>query len=65
MDEVELRARLHILAEEHRDLDTAIEALSQIAAVDALQIQRLKRRRLKLKDEIQALNDLLLPDIIA
>lgn len=65
MDEAELKARLHRMAEEHRDLDTAIEALSQLPSVDALQLQRLKRRRLKLKDEISLLNDLLLPDIIA
>lgn len=65
MDEVELQARLQILREEHRDLDTAIEALSRLPAPDALQLQRLKRRRLKLKDELAALRDLLLPDIIA
>ncbi len=65
MDEAELRTRLHRLTEEHRDLDVAIEALNRLATSDALQVQRLKRRKLKLKDEIAAINDLLIPDIIA
>lgn len=50
---------------EHRDLDSAIEALRDLAGHDQLQLQRLKRRKLRLKDEIAQLNDLLLPDIIA
>ncbi len=65
MDEAELRARLHRLSEEHRDLDAAIAALSGQSSVDALQIARLKKRKLRLKDEIQAVQDLLIPDIIA
>jgi hypothetical protein len=65
MDESELRARLHALTEEHRDLDVAIEALGRQAAADMLQIARLKKRKLRLKDEIMAVQDLLVPDIIA
>jgi hypothetical protein len=65
MDETELKARLHAASEEHRDLDAAIEALRRSAGSDALQIARLKKRKLRLKDEIAALNDLLIPDIIA
>jgi hypothetical protein len=65
MDETELRARLHALKEEHRDLDVAIEALSRQATADMMQIARLKKRKLRLKDEIMAVQDLLIPDIIA
>ncbi len=65
MDEAELRARLHALSQEHRDLDAAIEALSRSATVDILQIARLKKRKLRLKDEIAQITDLLIPDIIA
>lgn len=65
IDETELRGRLHALTEEHRDLDAAIEALGKSAMVDALQIARLKKRKLRLKDEIALVQDLLIPDIIA
>lgn len=65
MDEAELRARLHQLSEEHRDLDAAIVALSSQSSVDALQVARLKRRKLRLKDEIMLVHDQLVPDIIA
>lgn len=50
---------------EHRDLDAAIEALRVGGATDQLQIARLKKRKLLLKDEIAALQDQLVPDIIA
>ncbi|MBS3960654.1 MAG: DUF465 domain-containing protein [Sandarakinorhabdus sp.] len=65
MDESELRARLHVLSQEHRDLDAAIDALARSATADMLQIARLKKRKLRLKDEIALVNDLLVPDIIA
>ncbi|MFA7440233.1 MAG: DUF465 domain-containing protein [Sphingomonadaceae bacterium] len=65
MSEEELRARLHALIEEHRDLSATIDALSRPPAVDALRLQRLKRQKLRVKDEIAALTDLLIPDIIA
>jgi hypothetical protein len=51
--------------QEHRDLDTAIEALERMVAGDQLQIQRLKKRKLVLKDRIMRLEDQLTPDIIA
>ena len=50
---------------EHRDLDAAIDALRLAGSVDQLQVARLKKRKLLLKDEIAALQDQLLPDIIA
>ena len=61
----ELRTELARLKEEHRDLDTAIEALERMAAGDQLQIQRLKKRKLILKDRIAHIEDELTPDIIA
>ena len=65
MDEAELRTRLHQLSEEHRDLDAAIEALGRSSTADLLAIARLKKRKLRLKDEIALIQDLLIPDIIA
>lgn len=65
MDENAIRARLAILIDEHGDLDVAIEAMLQSAAYDLLRVQRLKKRKLALKDEIAKLQGLLLPDIIA
>ncbi|MDE1939706.1 MAG: DUF465 domain-containing protein [Alphaproteobacteria bacterium] len=62
-NEVELRAKLAELTQEHRDLDTAIEALS--GTHDMLQLTRLKKRKLQLKDQITKINNELLPDIIA
>ena len=61
----ELQAELSRLKQEHRDLDTAIEALESMVAGDQLQIQRLKKRKLILKDRIGFLEDQLTPDIIA
>lgn len=65
VEDRELRARLEALTEEHRDLDSAIEALRALPGHDQLQLARLKKRKLKLKDDIRQLSDLLLPDIIA
>jgi len=64
-DRAELEAELAQLKEEHRDLDGAIDALEQMTAGDQLQIQRLKKRKLALKDRIAYLEDQLTPDIIA
>ncbi len=61
----ELRIELARLKQEHRDLDTAIDALESMVAGDQLQIQRLKKRKLILKDRIGFLEDQLTPDIIA
>ncbi len=60
-----LRDRLNALREEHRDLDAAVEALECASVQDMLQIRRLKKRKLQLKDEIRALSSRVLPDIIA
>jgi hypothetical protein len=60
-----VRNELAQLRQEHRDLDSAIEALQAQPRPDTLQIQRLKKRKLVLKDRISALEDKLLPDIIA
>ncbi len=61
----EFERELARLKQEHRDLDTAIEALERMVAGDQLQIQRLKKRKLILKDRIGVLEDQLTPDIIA
>ncbi len=53
------------LKQEHRDLDGAIEALERIGAGDRLQIQRLKKRKLALRDQISFIEDQITPDIIA
>lgn len=57
--------RLAILRLEHRDLDAAIAALAAMPQPDQIQIARLKKRKLRLKDEIARLQDSILPDIIA
>ena len=57
--------RLAELKEEHRDLDAAISALASTASPDQIQIQRLKKRKMALKDQIRVLEDGQLPDIIA
>lgn len=64
-DDEELQLKLLQLREEHRDLDRAIEALAASRPVDQLQIGRLKKKKLKLKDKIAAIEDQLMPDIIA
>jgi hypothetical protein len=53
------------LRQEHRDLDSAIEALLAVGTIDQLQVQRLKKRKLILRDRLAILQDLLTPDIIA
>ena len=60
-----LKAKLQALLSEHRDLDDVIAQLSGARASDKLQMQRLKKRKLALKDEIARLHALVLPDIIA
>ena len=63
--ETELAAELVRLKQEHRDLDDSIEALTRIAVRDQLQLQRLKRRKLALRDRISHIEDQITPDIIA
>lgn len=65
MDNGEIQRRLEELRSEHRDLDAAIEALHQTVVADQLQLARLKKRKLRLRDEITQLEDHLIPDIIA
>ncbi|MTI06810.1 DUF465 domain-containing protein [Roseibium denhamense] len=65
MDTEALRTELAQLRQEHRDLDVAVEALAATANHDVLQLQRLKKRKLMIKDRISALEDQLFPDIIA
>ena len=65
MTEEEMRKRLAVLKTDHRDLDAAIDALRQTGSTDQLQIARLKKRKLALKDQISMIEDALLPDIIA
>lgn len=65
MTREELTRRLELLRIEHRDLDLAIAALAEGAAPDLLAIARLKKRKLRLRDEIGWIEDRLIPDIIA
>ncbi|GAO54318.1 MULTISPECIES: YdcH family protein [unclassified Novosphingobium] len=65
MTEEEMRKRLEALRLEHRDLDAAIDALTNAGVRDQLQIARLKKRKLLLRDQIAILEDYLIPDIIA
>jgi len=60
-----IRVEVERLKLEHRDLEDAIDALLAVGAVDQLQIQRLKKRKLLLRDRIAFLEDQLTPDIIA
>ncbi len=64
-DEAAVRSELARLREEHRDLDTAIAALEETRPGATLQIKRMKRKKLALKDRITFLEDKLTPDIIA
>ena len=64
-DREELRRELQTLLSEHRDLDDVIERISDVVPFDQLQVQRLNKRKLILKDQITRLQALLLPDIIA
>lgn len=61
----ELHIKLATLQTEHRDLDDVINRLIEVPPFDQLQLQRLKKRKLVLKDEITCLEALLVPDIIA
>jgi len=65
MNDEGIRQQIEILKIEHRDLDDSIQALLSGTMVDQLQIARLKKRKLALKDRIILLEDQLIPDIIA
>jgi len=64
-EQEKLKETLNILRAEHRDLDDAINALSGLAVPDMIQIQRLKKKKLTVRDEIIKAESKLLPDIIA
>ena len=61
----DIMRRLELLRVEHRDLDSAIAALAAAGGGDQMQIARLKKRKLRLRDEIAVLEDAIVPDIIA
>jgi hypothetical protein len=65
LQEVALRAKLQSLLQQHRDLDAAIQSLEQTGIADQLQLRRLKKMKLDLKDRIQVIENALIPDIIA
>ena len=60
-----IERRLSILREEHQDLDATVQALEERPQPDMLQVARLKKKKLALKDKIGRLEDMLMPDIIA
>jgi hypothetical protein len=64
-DEETLRQRLDELTLEHRDLDDSITALSEQAFIDQIQMGRLKKRKLMLKDQIEKIRSKLIPDLNA
>jgi hypothetical protein len=64
-EEKDIRAELVRLRQEHRDLDIAIDALADTGRADHLTLQRLKKKKLSIKDRIGHLEDRLVPDIIA
>lgn len=65
VDQETLKHRLEELRTQHRDLDDVIARIAEAAPFDQLQMQRLKKRKLQLKDQIARIESLLLPDIIA
>jgi hypothetical protein len=64
-DLAEITMRLHELRQEHRDLDQAIERMADDPAVDQLRLRRLKKRKLRLRDQIAWYESRLIPDIDA
>lgn len=64
-EEEDLRRELLESRQEHRDLDAAIAAMVETGDIDTIRVQRLKKRKLALRDRIAAIEDQLLPDIIA
>ena len=65
IQEVQLRSQLQNLIQQHRDLDTAILSLAETGTGDQLQLRRLKKMKLDIKDKIQTIENMLIPDIIA
>ena len=65
VNEDKIKKSLESLIEEHSDLDDAIARLNEMVPFDQIKLQRLKKRKLTLRDEIQSLQSLIVPDIIA
>lgn len=65
LDEIAIRAKLQNLLQQHRDMDAAIASLEESGSADQLQLRRLKKMKLDLKDRITVLENKLIPDIIA
>ncbi len=65
LQDVALRSQLQVLIQQHRDLDAAIVSLEQTGSSDQLQLRRLKKMKLDIKDKIQHIENMLIPDIIA
>jgi hypothetical protein len=65
VQQVQLRVKLRQLEQEHSDMDAAISALEAVGTGDQLQLRRLKKIKLALKDQIISIENLLIPDIIA
>ena len=65
MDNADILVKIQQLRVQHRDLDDAIDALLNAGTTNMLQIKRLKKQKLLLKDKIATLEDEMLPDIIA
>ena len=65
LQELHLRTQLQIFIQQHRDLDMAIVSLEQTGTSDQLQLRRLKKMKLDIKDKIQRIEAMLIPDIIA
>lgn len=65
LQEVALRTKLQQMLQQHRDMDAAIQSLEETGTGDQLQLRRLKKIKLDLKDRIQQIENMLIPDIIA
>ncbi len=65
LEQIQLSTKLRLLQQEHADLDAAISALERSGSGDQLQVRRLKKKKLALKDEIIQVENKLIPDIIA
>ncbi len=65
LQEVAIRSKLQNLLQQHRDLDAAILSLQELGTSDPLQLRRLKKMKLDLKDQISLIENMLIPDIIA
>jgi hypothetical protein len=65
LHEVQLRSKLHNLYQEHRDLDEAIAVFEASGKANPMQLQRLKKMKLGIKDKILQIENMFIPDIIA